>query len=37
VPLERGQALFVPAGADHRFVGYVGLGLLVIFAKGAAS
>jgi mannose-6-phosphate isomerase-like protein (cupin superfamily) len=37
VPLERGQALFVPAGADHRFVGYVGLGLLVIFAKGGAS
>jgi mannose-6-phosphate isomerase-like protein (cupin superfamily) len=36
VPLERGQALFVPAGADHRFVGYVGLSLLVVFAKGAA-
>lgn len=37
VPLERGQAVFVPAGAEHRFVGYVGLSLLVVFAKGHAS
>jgi mannose-6-phosphate isomerase-like protein (cupin superfamily) len=34
VPVEKGQALFVPAGAEHRFVGYVGLSVLVIFAKG---
>ena len=37
VPLEKGQALFVPAGAEHRFVGYVGLSVLVIFAKERAS
>jgi mannose-6-phosphate isomerase-like protein (cupin superfamily) len=34
VPLERGQSIFVEAGAEHRFAGYVGLSLLVIFAKG---
>jgi mannose-6-phosphate isomerase-like protein (cupin superfamily) len=28
-----GSAVFVPAGADHRFVGYEGLSVLVIFAK----
>ena len=33
VPLERGHTIFVPAGADHRFVGYVGLSLLVVFAR----
>jgi mannose-6-phosphate isomerase-like protein (cupin superfamily) len=33
VPLERGHTIFVPAGAEHRFVGYVGLSLLVVFAK----
>jgi mannose-6-phosphate isomerase-like protein (cupin superfamily) len=33
VPLERGHSIFVPAGAEHRFVGYVGLSLLVIFTK----
>ena len=32
VELERGQAVFVPAGADHRFVGYEQLSVLVIFA-----
>ena len=32
VVLEEGQAAFVPAGADHRFVGYEGLSVLVIFA-----
>src|SRR5262245_3874208 len=30
--LKVGQAAFVPAGADHRFVGYQGLSVLVIFA-----
>ena len=35
VPIEKGQTLFVPAGAEHRFVGYVGLSVLVIFAKGS--
>ena len=35
VPLAKGQTLFVPAGAEHRFVGYVGLSVLVIFAKAS--
>lgn len=30
-PLEEGGALFVPAGADHRFLAYEQLALLVIF------
>ena len=29
--LKEGQAAFVPAGADHRFTGYEGLSVLVIF------
>jgi len=33
VPLREGQAAFVPAGADHRFTGYEGLSVLVIFAR----
>lgn len=33
VALEEGQAAFVAAGADHRFTGYEGLSLLVIFTK----
>jgi mannose-6-phosphate isomerase-like protein (cupin superfamily) len=33
VPLERGQAVFVPAGARHVFTGYEGLSVLVIFAR----
>jgi mannose-6-phosphate isomerase-like protein (cupin superfamily) len=33
VEIEEGQAEFVPAGADHRFVGYEQLSVLVIFAK----
>ena len=32
-PSETGQAVFVPAGADHRFTAYEGLSVLVIFAK----
>lgn len=34
VPLAPGQAVFVPAGAEHRFTGYEGLSLLVVFARG---
>jgi mannose-6-phosphate isomerase-like protein (cupin superfamily) len=30
-PLEEGGALFVPAGADHRFTAYEQLAVLVIF------
>ena len=33
VELKEGQAAFVPAGADHRFVGYEQLSVLVIFAQ----
>jgi mannose-6-phosphate isomerase-like protein (cupin superfamily) len=33
VELREGQAAFVPAGADHRFVGYEQLSVLVIFEK----
>jgi mannose-6-phosphate isomerase-like protein (cupin superfamily) len=32
VDLKEGEAAFVPAGADHRFAGYEGLSVLVIFA-----
>jgi len=33
VPVTEGQAVFVPAGADHRFTGYENLTVLVIFAR----
>jgi mannose-6-phosphate isomerase-like protein (cupin superfamily) len=33
LPLTEGEAAFVPAGADHRFTGYEGLSLLVVFAR----
>ena len=33
IPVEQGKAVFVPAGAEHRFTGYEGLSLLVIFAR----
>ena len=33
VPLTEGQAVFVPAGADHGFIGYEQLSVLVIFAR----
>jgi mannose-6-phosphate isomerase-like protein (cupin superfamily) len=35
LPVGPGTALFVPAGADHRFTGYEGLSVLVIFARRA--
>jgi mannose-6-phosphate isomerase-like protein (cupin superfamily) len=31
--LSEGDSVFVPAGADHRFVGYEQLSVLVIFEK----
>jgi mannose-6-phosphate isomerase-like protein (cupin superfamily) len=31
--LGPGQAAFVPAGAEHRFTGYEGLSVLVVFVK----
>jgi mannose-6-phosphate isomerase-like protein (cupin superfamily) len=33
VDLHVGNAVFVPAGAEHRFVGYEQLSVLVIFEK----
>ncbi|HZQ80922.1 MAG TPA: cupin domain-containing protein [Gaiellaceae bacterium] len=33
VDLHVGNAVFVPAGAEHRFVGYEQLAVLVIFEK----
>ena len=33
IALTQGQAAFVPAGADHRFTGYEGLSVLVIFTR----
>ena len=33
VPLVDGDAVFVEAGAEHRFVGYEGLSVLVIFER----
>ena len=33
VALHEGQATFVPAGSNHRFTGYEGLSVLVIFAR----
>jgi mannose-6-phosphate isomerase-like protein (cupin superfamily) len=35
VELREGQATFVPAGAEHQFVGYEHLSVLVIFEKGS--
>jgi mannose-6-phosphate isomerase-like protein (cupin superfamily) len=32
-PVREGSAVFVEAGADHRFTGYEGLSVLVIFTK----
>src|SRR5436190_12711666 len=36
IDLREGHATFVPAGAEHRFVGYEQLSLLVIFEKRRA-
>jgi mannose-6-phosphate isomerase-like protein (cupin superfamily) len=31
--VQEGSSVFVPAGAEHRFTGYEGLSVLVIFAR----
>ena len=36
VELREGQAVFVPAGAAHQFVGYEQLSVLVIFERAPA-
>jgi mannose-6-phosphate isomerase-like protein (cupin superfamily) len=33
LPLAEGDAAFVPAGAEHRFTGYEGLAVLVVFTR----
>ena len=33
VDVSEGKATFVPAGAEHRFTGYEGLSVLVVFAR----
>jgi mannose-6-phosphate isomerase-like protein (cupin superfamily) len=35
VPVSEGKAIFVPAGAKHRFTGYEGLSVLVVFSRRA--
>ena len=37
IPVVEGQAIFVPAGANHQFTGYEGLSVLVIFGRSAAA
>jgi len=37
LPLTEGDAVYVPAGAEHQFTGYEGLSVLVIFAKKQAT
>ena len=32
-PVREGDVVFVAAGADHRFTGYVGLSVLVVFSR----
>jgi mannose-6-phosphate isomerase-like protein (cupin superfamily) len=31
--VAEGDVMFVPAGVDHRFTGYVGLSVLVVFSR----
>jgi mannose-6-phosphate isomerase-like protein (cupin superfamily) len=33
VEVSEGKAAFVPAGADHKFTGYEGLSVLVVFSR----
>lgn len=37
IPVVEGQAIFVPAGANHQFTGYEGLSVLVIFARASGT
>jgi mannose-6-phosphate isomerase-like protein (cupin superfamily) len=37
IDLEEGQAMFVAAGTEHRFLGYELLSLLVIFTRPTGS
>jgi mannose-6-phosphate isomerase-like protein (cupin superfamily) len=33
VDMRKGQAVYMPAGADHRFIGYEQLAVLVVFER----
>jgi mannose-6-phosphate isomerase-like protein (cupin superfamily) len=33
IEVSEGKAAFVPAGADHKFTGYEGLSVLVVFSR----
>jgi mannose-6-phosphate isomerase-like protein (cupin superfamily) len=33
IEVSEGRAAFVPAGSDHRFTGYEGLSVLVVFSR----
>src|SRR5688500_3202038 len=37
IPVYEGGAIYVKAGADHRFTGYEGLSLFVIFDKSQTA
>jgi len=37
VPVKEGDAVFVEAGADHRFTAYEQLAVLVLFERGSGS
>ena len=37
IPVVQGQAIFVPAHAEHRFTAYEGLSVLVIFARASVD
>ena len=37
VPMKEGDAVFVEAGADHRFTAYEHLAVLVIFERGSGK
>jgi len=37
IPVQEGGAIYVKAGAEHRFTGYEGLTLLVIFDKSQTA
>jgi mannose-6-phosphate isomerase-like protein (cupin superfamily) len=37
IPLQEGGAVYVKAGAEHRFIGYEGLSVLVVFDKSQTA
>ena len=37
IPVTQGQAIFVPAHAEHQLTAYEGLSVLVIFARASAN